>query len=284
MKSPLLVLDVHYLCHRAFYAQRDLTWEGVGTGAIFGFLKSIGMLKAEFQTDAICFCFESKHLFRKQLCPQYKARRGRLKTQEERNVRMEFTKQIFRLRTRYLPIMGFRNIFQQEGMESDDIMAAIAQDTTDQEVVLVTADSDLFQCLREGVIIYNPQKKFVHTHKWFQKTYGIKPRQWVMVKVLAGCKTDNVCGIPGVGEKTAIKYILSSTASVRPSLAAALFLHRGRIVDNRKLVLLPYEGCKTPRLRKDQISRSGWDSVCRELGMHSLLDRPPVWSQTNLYA
>lgn len=272
-----LVLDVHYLCHRAFHTARGLSWQGKPTGVVYGLLRSIQTLKDEFQTDRIAFCFEHPHLFRRDIFPGYKQRRHRQKSAEEQRSYSELSIQISELRQRYLPKIGFKNIFYERGMEADDLLAAIARNCLDGErVVLVTADSDLFQCLDKGVAIYSPQKQKLFTKKWFLKHYGFHPRKWAMLKALTGCKGDEVPGIGGVGEATALKY-------VRGELPADWWAHQAikdadRIVQrNLQLVQLPFQGCPCPQLQVDKVDLQGWKDVCKILGMRTLAATPPIY-------
>lgn len=284
MNAPLLILDCHYLCHRAFHAQSDLSFHGIATGVIFGFLKQIGVLKNEFQTDRVGFCFEGDTLYRKIDFADYKMKRiqHEKKADPERlKARGDLCRQIEALRFHHLRNIGFRNIFYYPGWESDDIMARICQEE-EGEVILVTSDADMYQCLAPNVRMYSPQKKKLFTDKWFTKEYGIQPRQWAVVKAMAGCDTDGVPGIPGVGEVTALKFIrgeLSKTSQIYKTIKSP---EAAEIVTrNRRLVELPYEAVPTPSPEwvPEQISQKGWDAVCAKLGMKSLAGRPPVYSR-----
>jgi DNA polymerase-1 len=280
--NPLLVLDTSYLCHRAFHTTaKGLSWRGNKTGVIFSFLKSITSIKDEFQTDRIAFCFEHPHSYRRAIYPSYKRRRmTRKRTEEEARACCELNEQISDLRLRYLPRIGFNNIFSFYGMESDDIMASIAE-TREEEVILVTGDHDLFQCLRQNVSIYNPQHQKLLTIGWFKNVYGITPKQWAVVKAIAGCTSDEVKGIQGIGEKTALKYMrgeLSEQHKAYYKIASSF----GKIIvlRNRPLVELPFKGCPVPKIQEDHISKRDWLEVCSELGMGSIASRPPVATRT----
>jgi len=282
MNQPLLVLDVSYLCHRTFHASKGLSWNGKATGVIFSFLKSISFLKDEFQTDRIAFAFEHPHLLRKDFYSAYKRKRHtKERTEEEMQSYRELSKQIQALRTDYLPRIGFKNIFCFDGYEADDILAKIAETSTvDDEVVLVTGDSDLYQCLRPGVMIYSSHKQKVLTVGWFVRHYGIGSSQWAVVKALAGCSGDEVEGIAGVGEKTAIKWmrgVLKKPSKVFKAIDSA----QGRAIvrRNRVLVQLPYSGCPVLVIQEDIISKAAWVGVCSELGMRSIAGRPPIASR-----
>jgi len=278
MKQPLLVLDVHYLCHRAFHAQGDLSWGVKPTGVIFGFLKGIKAFKEEFQTDRVAFCFEHPHLYRRDIYPEYKRKRAADRTPTEKKAYTALSIQINELHRRYLPRIGFKNIFAYDGMESDDIMAEIALSAKpDEDVILVTTDSDLWQCLRDNVRIYQPTKQRTLTRNWFLKTHGMEPSRWAVVKAIAGCNGDGVRGVEGVGEVTALRYLRGelkedSVAHQKITSPASRFI----VQRNRRLVQLPYAGCPKTRIVEDHVSVKGWEEVCAELGMKSLTGQPPM--------
>lgn len=279
--NSLLVLDTHYLCHRAFHSQTDLSWNGIATGVIFGFLKTISQLKNEFQTDRIAFCFEGSTLYRKIDFPEYKAKRARNDNADpvKKKARWDLTMQINDLRVKHLPRIGFKNIFYYPGYESDDIMARLAQ--REEDVILVTSDADMYQCLRNNVTMYSPQKQKLFTEKWFRNEYGIEPKIWSLVKAISGCDTDGVPGIPGVGELTALRFVRGEAIS-KPSGARELIQNGASkeiVCRNRRLVQLPYEGTPNPEIAEDSISPKGWDDVCSKLGIRSLAGRPPVFSR-----
>jgi 5'-3' exonuclease len=244
---------------------------------IYGFLKSISALKNEFQTDRIAFCFEGRGSKRKEVYPQYKARRGLdRKTEEEKKARTDLCRQIDLLRDKHLPRIGFRNVFHFDGYESDDIMAALAREH--ENVVIVTSDLDLLQCISPTTIVYCPFKKKYLTNEWFIKTYNISPKQWAQVKAIAGCSTDGVPGIYGVGEKTAIKFIRDELDPESKTYGDVMCgAGRSIIRRNRKLVELPFEGCPVPEIREDRLTQEGWNEVCDSLGMKSLHGRVPTY-------
>lgn len=256
-----------------------LEYQGVKTGVIFQFLKTIGQLKDEFQTDRIAFCFEHPHLFRRDFYPDYKKRRNaRVMTEEENAARTELNQQISELRTVYLPRIGFKNIFCDNGYESDDLMAALAKSVSPHdEMILVTADSDMYQVLAPNVMIYSPQKQKLLTCEWFVKRYKIFPRQWAVVKAICGCISDEVPGIKGIGEITALSYLqghIKEGTSAHNSITSP---EGKKIVRrNRALVELPFKGCPIPKLVEDKLDVKGWQETCAKLGMKSLAGKPPI--------
>jgi len=280
MRPPLLIIDVHYLCHRAFHSsQKELNWKGRATGVIFGFLKSISFLKDEFLTDQIAFCFEHPHLFRRDIYPPYKRRRhAKERTPAEMRDYSNLIGQITELHQKYLPKIGFRNVFCFRGMESDDIMAALARDCPDnEEAILVTGDNDLLQCLKDNVTLYSPQKQKLLTQNWFCHHYGIWPKQWPLVKAIAGCKGDEVEGIKGIGEISALKYARGELKlDSKAYLSIVSPAGKAIVRRNRPLVQLPYSTCPRPELREDCVTKEAWVETCGLLGMRSIAGHPPV--------
>lgn len=277
MNTPLLVLDVHYLAHRAFHSSTELSWKGKPTSVIFGLLKSISALKDEFQTDRIAFCFEHPHLFRRDVYPEYKRKRNaKERTEEEKQSYESLAIQISELRQRYLPKIGFKNVFCFRGMESDDIMAAIALNT-EEEIILITSDADLWQCLRSNVSIYSPQLQKMFTEGWFRKEYQLAPSKWAVVKAMAGCPSDEVPGIGGIGPVFALKYLRGELKEDSKAFQTIKSREaRETVLRNRKLVKLPFEGCPVPEMQEDEVTTKRWVEVCGMLGMKSLAGRPPV--------
>jgi len=284
MNHPLLVLDCHYLCHRAFHSQKDLSFEGIKTGVIYGFLAAIGALKNQFQTDRIAFCFEGATLWRRIYFPAYKQKRIQYEEKADPvklKARGDLCRQIDELRLRHLPRIGFGNIFYFPGHESDDIMAEMAR-KQEGEVILVTSDADMYQCLSPRVSMFSPQQKKFFTDEWFRKEYGTFPKNWALVKAMAGCATDGVPGIPGVGEETALKFIKGELPRHHKIYEVIKSAEAKEIVSrNRRLVELPFSDPGVPEIKieDDVISQKGWNEVCLKLGIRSMVGRAPVYSR-----
>ncbi len=272
-----LVLDVHFLAHRAFHTTKALSHKGESSGVIYGVLRAVLDIKERFMTDRVVFCFEHPTLYRKTICPTYKLKRHKREmNDEEREAYKGLILQIMELQRRYLPRIGFRNIYSFNGMESDDIMAKIAETQTDP-VVIVTADADLYQCLRPGVRIFAPTKDRILTEEWFRNKYGIKPKQWALVKAIAGCSSDEVPGIAGVGEITAVKF-LRGELPTKSRAYKSIMSEEGKAIvrGNREIIELPFKGCPSPLLTEDKIDRNEWREVCKLLGMQSIAGRNPI--------
>ena len=279
MPKKWIILDCNYLCHRAKYSTGELSYKGSATGVVYGFLKAVTYLLEKFDSPNIVFCWDSKTSKRKQICPSYKKSRENPhegKSKKEIAFDIEFRKQMKMLRKVYLKKIGYRNVFCQKGMEGDDIIASVCLNLkTEEEAVIVTADKDMYQLIKGNVSVYNPAKNKMITLQNFYKEYGILPRLWITVKCFAGCSADEVKGIQGVGEVTALKWL---RGLLKPNLKIAQRIKKeGEDITNKNypLVALPFEGTKIFKLKKDRLSEKGWEEVMKRLGLTSLRDKAP---------
>ena len=284
MNETILLLDCHYLCNRAFHTTGDLSHEGIRTGVIYGFLRDIIELEERFDTDRIVFAFDVGHsAVRKALYAGYKAhRRADDATPEEREAWADLDRQIALLRRKYLPAIGFRNILWQKGYESDDIIASLVRHNLGEgdTAVIVTADKDMHQLISHNVMLYDPRTGQRKTLQSFHKEYGIKPKQWADVLTLAGCSTDEVPGISGVGVTTALKYLKGELPAHHKTHQAIVANQDGPVCKlSRKLTKLPLKGTKDFHLYNDVVSRDKWAAVLRKLGIRSFDGSPRPWVQ-----
>jgi len=279
MSRKYLLLDCDYLCHRALHSTGGLSYHGSATGVIYGFLKSLSSFQDLFNTSNFIFCWDSRTNKRLEIYPEYKANRQKNEyTEAEVEFYRAFKKQMKLLRTTYLPTIGFRNVFVQRGYESDDVMASIVSYTieTTDEAIIITADKDLYQCIDSNISCYNPQTNKHLTLQGFKKQYGIEPMLWGLVKSFAGCTTDNVKGIQGVGEITAIKFLNDKLNPDSKAYKAIKSPAGNDISDNnQELVILPMKGTQRFKIRRNKLSEQGWKQVTKLLGMESIQDRMP---------
>lgn len=282
MKTWIL-LDVSYLCYRAFFTTGRLEWGGDPTGVIYGFLRDLSTFKAQFMgygEPRLVFCFDHGKLLREELCPGYKESRRR-NVDDEQAVAIEgMRNQVEKLKWTYLEQLGYSNIFFQKGYEADDIIASLVKFTIPKgdTTVIVSADKDLYQLLSKRVMMFNPAKQELVTAKYFRQKYGIGPEHWADVKALAGCHSDCIPGIVGVGEKTAIKYIrgeLKPTSAAYKRIESAVDTESATraLATNYVLVRLPFDKCKVFQLSKDNPTENSWRDLTEKLGMTTLVDR-----------
>lgn len=264
-----LVLDCNYLLYRSFFATGHLSYEDVKTGTVYGFLREVRALQELHNTKNIVFCFDHGKSLRQTVYQKYKQNRRADLSPEKEEALDEVRVQTKLLKLKYLPELGYKNVCYAKGFEADDIIASVTQRLPkDQEAIIVTADQDLYQCLTPNVLIYNPHKKKAITLVSFRKEFGLGPVAWVDVKSIAGCPSDNIQGIKGVGEKTALKYLRgqlkNDTAAFKKIVEGDRIWRR-----NRLLIALPYQGTPSFTLRKDKLNKDAWKSLARELGIRS---------------
>lgn len=263
----ILLIDGDFLCHRSYNAVGRIYHNGRRLEVPFGVLREASFLIQRYQPESVVWCFDSQFNLRKKVFPEYKANRNR-----EGKDRKVLWKQMRRLRKRQLKMFGFRNIFSVGGYEADDLIAHIAKDTHfSVPVVIVSADGDLKQLLSENVRIYNPIKKEEYTADDFQNEWGILPCMWHRAKAIAGCSSDNIPGVPGVGEKTAIRWIKGTLprGSRKDVLINEMLDLQMRNLD---LVTLPYKGLENRRfkIRRDHLTRGQWTNALQKIGLEHI--------------
>lgn len=271
--KTILLLDCNYLCHRAFYSTGALSHNDFPTGVIFGFLRDLVTLENLFETDKVVFCFDSNTSLRKQILSTYKESRRKSyeqATTEEKKAKDGLRLQLHLLRTEVLPRIGFANIHHAEGYEADDFIALNAERTRGHNVIIVSSDNDLLQCINETTSIYNPQTKRLFDLKRFRKDFEIEPFDWPAVKAWAGDSGDDIPGLVGVGQKTAVKYVKGELVA---SKTLAKFVNNHALYQrNLELVRLPFPGTPKIAFKPDDIDSEAWISVAKELGFVTLLD------------
>lgn len=274
MSRTWILCDVSYLCWRAFHTTGTLEHEGVRTGVLYGFLRTIKGLQAHYGAGRTVFCFDMAPYKRKEIYPAYKSNRTRADNEEKERALGEVRRQIELLRTDYLERVGFKNVFFQMGMEADDIIASCVDNIPSADrALIVSGDKDLYQLISPTVSVWNPKGasgQGRYGPKWFGRQYGISPDQWVEVKAIAGCSGDNVYGVRGVGEITACAYIRGRAVNRPSKLAIQSFIEGPQYKINKRLVTLPYEGCRKFKPVKDELDDDAWDKLMKSLGMTSL--------------
>ncbi len=269
MKQRLWILiDVSFLCYKALYSTGHLKNGSDPTGVLFSFLRDVLDLDRLFEPDGIAFCFDSKSSRRKDVYPTYKA--NRVKKPEEQEMWKAFFAQRNMLRTQLLPELGYQNIFCQKGYEADDLIASLCETIPSNDIiVIVSGDKDLYQCLSTRTTIYNMTKQKHYGWKSFRKEYGISPLRWAEVKAFSGCSSDNVKGIKGVGDITVCKWI---RGELKPGSAAYEKMVGGMKLFkvNKPLVTLPYEGTKKFELVRDTTAVKHWRKVAALIGSKTL--------------
>ncbi|WP_298119066.1 DNA polymerase I [uncultured Aurantimicrobium sp.] len=207
-QPTLMVIDGHSLAFRAFYAlpvDSFKTADGQHTNAIHGFISMMLNLLAKEKPTHLAVAFDiSRYSFRTREYPEYKGTRGETPP--------EFIGQVPLLQDA-LHAMGITTI-TKEDFEADDILATLAAQGSAQnfKVLVVSGDRDTIQLIDDNVTLLYPSKQGVSeltrydAAKVFER-YGIQPHQYPEIAALVGETSDNLPGVPKVGEKTAVKWI-----------------------------------------------------------------------------
>ncbi len=202
-KEKLILIDGHSLCYRAFYAIANLSnSRGEPTNAIYGFVTMLGKILSSQKPERAAICFDRKEpTFRHEQYKEYKAQRKPMP--EALIAQMDPIKE-------FCKISRFET-FDKAGYEADDIIGTLARQGKEQgfHVLIVTGDKDAFQLVDDDIQILQPHKDnlICDTKKVEERFDGLGPSKVVDLLALMGDASDNIPGIPGVGEKTAIKLI-----------------------------------------------------------------------------
>jgi DNA polymerase-1 len=272
-----VILDCSYIGHRSKYSMGKLSYREKQTGVIFALLSKTVDMAVMFKTNKICFAWDSVESLRKQILPTYKNRDEKL-TPQELELNALVKEQLAITRLEVLPRIGFKNSFLAPGYEADDIIASLVNSLNDPEnTVVVARDKDLYQLL-DQCNIYNLETKKMYTKESLKNEWNCTPEQWRMVKAMAGCETDNVKGITGVAEKTAIKYL---RRELKPSHSVFLsILKSSDIIDlNKRLTSIPFENCPQFSLEEESFCLDDFMEICQDYGFNSFVDKTKRFNQ-----
>lgn len=205
MRKSLYLLDGHSLAHRAFYALPLLSnSKGEYTNAVFGFCKMLFKLIDEEEPDLLAVAFDKKApTFRHEEYDGYKA--NRKKMPDELSPQIGLIKEV--LSALRIPI------FEIEGYEADDVIGTLAKkgEKDGLDVIIVTGDRDSFQLITDRIKVLYTKKGISEIVRYdrdkVKERYGLKPSQLIDMKGLMGDSSDNIPGVPGIGEKTAISLL-----------------------------------------------------------------------------
>ena len=241
-RRQLFIIDGNSYIYRAFYAVRGLTTaSGMPTNAIFGFANMLLKVVRDKSPDLLAVAFDPKGPTRRHgEFREYKAHRPPMPRDLVPQIPV-----IHRL------VQAFRvPVFIQDGQEADDVIATLARRGTDAglDVVIVTGDKDILQLVGPHVRVYDSLKERTYTSQEVEERFGVGPDRVVEVMGLMGDASDNIPGVPGIGEKTAqalikeygtIENVLAHAHQIkRPKLRQSLLEHGDLARLSRGLAIL----------------------------------------------
>lgn len=198
-----LLVDGNSIINRAFFAIRGMTnSEGFPTNAIFGFMNTLDMVKEQLNPKYLAVCFDLKGgTFRNKMYSEYKANRTGMDS--DLAVQLPVVKSL-------LIAMGI-SIVELEGFEADDLLGTLSHRFSDngKEVYILTGDKDALQLVGENRYVYyhGTKNKIIYDSEKVLEDMGVEPERITDLKGLMGDSSDNIPGIKGVGQKTALKLL-----------------------------------------------------------------------------
>ncbi len=286
--KPLLILfDGNALVHRAFHALPPLsiTKSGEMVNAVQGFASTLLKLLRENRPQYWAIAFDRRApTFRHELFEDYKAHRP--KTPPELVTQIDRVHQLSEAFN--LPI------FEMDGFEADDIIGTVARQaaTKGVDTLIVTGDNDMLQVVSPGIRVMAPRRGFADTVVYdepaVKEKYGLSPEQLISYKALVGDASDNIPGVKGIGDKTAVKLlqqfgdlegVYKHIKEIEPARVQALLENsREQAMQNRQLaaivtdVPVPFklDSCAVTAYDRNKVVE-----LFRELGFSSLLSRLP---------
>ena len=283
--SRLLLLDGHSLAYRAFFAlpaENFSTSTGQHTNAVYGFTSMlINMLRDEEPTHVVVAFDKARQSFRTEEYAEYKA--GRARTPDEFQGQIPLVKEILdALRIRYVELDGY---------EADDIIATFATqaEAKDIDVLICSGDRDTFQLVSDRVTILYPVRGVSEVSRMgptqVEEKYGVPPTRYSDLAAMVGESSDNLPGVPGVGPKTAAKWItqygdldgiVASIDKIPGKAGQSLRDHLDQVLRNRRLNQLVKDspvGIEVEDLQRTQWAREEVHTVFDGLEFRVLRDR-----------
>ncbi|OGX23442.1 MAG: DNA polymerase I [Omnitrophica WOR_2 bacterium RIFCSPHIGHO2_02_FULL_45_21] len=286
MSSPkIYLIDGSGLCYRAFYALPHFTTsQGQPTGAVLGFTNILNKILRD-KPDYIACCFDvSRETFRQKKYKEYKSQRSAMP--DELKQQMALIKEV---------VSSYNiAIAELEGYEADDLLASLAQKARKEslEVLIVSSDKDILQLVDEKIKVFDPRKDkegMLHTIGQVRSAYGLEPQQLPDFFALTGDAADNIPGVKGVGEKTAL-MLLEEFGNVENMIKNASQIKseglREEIQNNTEAIRLSYDLLKLRDeldvdFNLDKLSRKEPDydrlwTLFKQLEFNSLLKKLPA--------
>lgn len=205
--KTLVLFDAHAILHRAYHAMPDFaTSTGQPSGGLYGLATMLMKIINELKPDYMAACYDrAEETFRKQVYKEYKGTRA--KTDDELVAQMERSREIFA--AFHIPV------YDHAGFEADDIIGTIVEQTKDNpnlRVVIASGDMDTLQLvLNDKVVVYTLKKgindTILYNEAAVKERFGFKPTLLPDYKGLRGDPSDNIIGVPGIGDKTASELI-----------------------------------------------------------------------------
>ena len=292
--EKLVLIDGNAIIHRAYHAlPKTMTNRaGAPTNAVYGFTTTLIKVLEDLKPEYIAASFDlAGPTFRHEHYKEYKA--TRVKADQELYDQIPKVKEI--VEAMEIPI------YEKEGFEADDAIGTIVKKVKDKdiEVYIVSGDKDIFQLINGKVFVYSLRKGLsqlqIVDHETIKREYNLDPDDFIDLKALAGDASDNIPGVPGIGDKTATTLIqkfktlegvyefleansfkLTADSLIRPRIADLLLKNKEQAFMSQKLATIHKDvpiDFDLEKCRWGEYNRGELQKVFEELGFKSLLHR-----------
>jgi len=277
-QKAIILVDCSTLIYAAFHAMGHLSYNGQPTGVVYGFLSRLLTLAIRFKSNDFMFCWDAGSTHRSKAYPEYKHKRAEKRkefTQEESIAYDSLVIQSLLLMNEVLPRMGFKNSFVAENYEADDLLGMWVNKLSKyrQNIVMVTTDADMYQCLDKCSIWFIKDKKLFNRKKMIHKYKGTTPEQWALAKAIGGCAGDSVEGIKGISDpknpKSKVHKYLRGTLTKGVVLDRINSKEGQKIIKrNLPLVTVPYREDIMPRMIRRRSNKFSKKRFLKEFNKH----------------
>lgn len=279
LRKLILIIDFNNVLFTSYYGQKLINQHGYNVNAVKGFFTKLKNLKDIFDPDFIVFARDLSRVktFRRKLFPDYKAQRKPM--DPDIFSQMKMAQQI-------VALLGF-SIISHELYEADDIMGMISRFGEEHEMdsIIISSDRDMYQLITDHTFVISPRNSDLIDKNYLQEHYQLTPDQWIELKILQGDRSDNIPGIPGIGEVTAlqlmqqygsIQNIYQSMDQLKPKIQSLLTKYQDTLDLTRKLVTIETDytliDLKEEMLyRHDVFTNEVWD-ILADQQLYSLFD------------
>lgn len=279
LRKLILIIDFNNVLFTSYYGQKLINQHGYNVNAVKGFFTKLKNLKDIFDPDFIVFARDLSRVktFRRKLFPDYKAQRKPM--DPDIFSQMKMAQQI-------VALLGF-SIISHELYEADDIMGMISRFGEEHEMdsIIISSDRDMYQLITDHTFVMSPRNSDLIDKNYLQEHYQLTPDQWIELKILQGDRSDNIPGIPGIGEVTAlqlmqqygsIQNIYQSMDRLKPKIQSLLTQYQDTLDLTRKLVTIETDytliDLKEEMLyRHDVFTNEVWDIIADQQ-LYSLFD------------
>lgn len=278
-RKILLAIDFNNVLFSSYYGDKLINSKGENVNAVKGFFFKLKTLRDTFNPDYIVFAndISRSKTFRRKLYKPYKAQRKEHDPDVLRQ--MEYA-------SRLVALLGFPFI-NNETYEADDILGMLSKfgNERDMDVIIVSSDRDMYQLVNDHTFIFSYKNRELIDRDFIYNNYRLTPEQWIELKMLQGDRSDNIPGVPGIGEVTALK-LMQNFGSI-DGIYSHMGYHKPKVKDllnkgqsyldlTRTLVTIITDytkiDLKEKMLERDVCERNEVNNLIQELEIYSLFN------------